>query len=376
MHAVLSTHQLSSRSFRNFLVPAQCLARLARKSEPFGLWGKGGPVREDNFLMVGKRKADGDVPPQGESSSKKCLHRVDVGSSKPDSVPYSMAMRKPLSPDQAAINLMSYNVNGLRALIKTTQLCDLVRDYDADVLFLQETKLQEVNVDEQMRGLCGPDYESVWACSTTKKGYAGTAVFFRKSLGIDTNSVHLGFRDGASEDYDAEGRILTIEHDDFYIVGAYVPNSGQKLERLEARINSWEERLAKYLNVLESRGKAIIYAGDLNVAHCPIDLWGNHKQNSKSAGYTAEERERMTKLLSTSNYVDTFRDVHGPHIAGFTYFSHRHNAKELGRGWRLDYFIISSRLREFVHDSYIVTDFGTSDHQPIGLTLLKRTGNE
>ena len=369
MHALRPTHYSSSRIFGN---ARTCLIQSAAKNQAIGTCGGASPIRQDAVEMPGKRKVeDGDAVAGNEDGPRKHRQRVEQGSSISDAVPYSLAMRRPRPSGQATFKLLSYNVNGLRALMKKTQLSDLVRDNDADFLLLQETKLQVANVDDEMRGLCGQEYDSIWACSTEKKGYAGTAIFYRKSLGIAPSSVHFGFRDNTTEEYDAEGRLLTIEHDYFFLICAYVPNSGQKLERLKMRINSWEERVETYLKFLESKGKPVIYAGDLNVAHNPIDLWGNHKQNLKTAGYTIEEREQMTKLLSKSDFIDTFRLVHGPNVAGFTYFSFRQKARELGRGWRLDYFLVSSSLQGMVHDSFIVEDFGTSDHQPIGLELLR-----
>ena len=252
------------------------------------------------------------------------------------------------------MKLVSWNVNGLRAVMK--------KDFDAsidvlnpDILFLQETKLSEI-------GLGGfpyrkEGYEAYATISKVRKGYSGVA-FLSK---VKPLSVHYGLKDGK---YDDEGRVITLEFDSFYLVGAYVPNSGDGLKRLDFR-GEYEKDLLEYLDELDQK-KPIIYTGDLNVAHEEIDI-KNPKANRNNAGFTDEERSWFGNLLS-HGYVDTFRFLHKDEVK-YSWWSYRFHARENNAGWRIDYYVVSQRFMDKVVDSEIHNEIFGSDHCPISLTL-------
>ncbi|KAL2923458.1 DNA-(apurinic or apyrimidinic site) lyase chloroplastic [Bienertia sinuspersici] len=266
----------------------------------------------------------------------------------------------PLTRDKDFVKLMSWNVNGLRALLKLEgfSALELAQREDFDVLCLQETKLQEKDV-ETVRDLLEGYENTYWTCSIAKAGYSGTAIISR----IKPLSVSYGL--GIS-DHDAEGRLVTAEFDSFYLLCAYVPNSGDGLKRLSYRIAEWDLSLSKYIKELE-KSKPVILTGDLNCAHQEIDIY-NPAGNKRSAGFTIEERESFEKNFLSEGLVDTFRKQH-PNVVGYTYWGYRHGGRKTNRGWRLDYFLVSEALADKVHDSYILPDVPGSDHCPIGLVL-------
>ena len=249
------------------------------------------------------------------------------------------------------LKFISWNVNGLRAVVGKNFL-EAFSSLDADFFSLQETKLQEGQIDLQI-----PGYYSYWNYAE-KKGYSGTAIFTRhKPLGV---SYGLSI-----EEHDKEGRVITLEYEKFYLVNAYVPNSQDELKRLDYRMK-WEDDLRSYLMDL-SKKKSVVYCGDLNVAHKEIDL-KNPKTNRMNPGFTDEEREKMTALLS-SGFTDTFRYLNPDKENIYSWWSYRFRAREKNTGWRIDYFIVSDDLKDKVKEAGIHTEILGSDHCPVSLVL-------
>ena len=245
------------------------------------------------------------------------------------------------------MRFVSFNVNGIRAIVKKNFNEDFT-SLDADLFFLEETKLSDDKFPVSF-----PGYDLYFTNSKVKKGYSGVAVFTRKK----PLSVHYGLTNG---EYDEEGRVITLEYPTFYFVGVYVPNSGEELKRLPFRME-FEEHLLNYLKMLDSK-KPVIYTGDLNVAHEEIDL-KNPSTNHHSAGFTDEERQKMTILLN-NGFIDTFRHFH-PAEVKYSWWSYRFHAREKGIGWRIDYFIVSERYISQVTKSEILNDIYGSDHCPV-----------
>ena len=248
------------------------------------------------------------------------------------------------------MKLISWNVNGLRAC-EGKGFSDIFRQLDADFFCLQETKMQAGQLDLQFEG-----YESYWNYAE-KKGYSGTAIFTKHHpLSV---SYGLGI-----EEHDHEGRVITLEMDDFYLVTVYTPNSQDGLRRLDYRM-TWEDAFLAYLKKLDAQ-KPVIVCGDMNVAHQEIDL-KNPKTNRHNAGFTDEERGKFTALLG-SGFIDTFRTLYPKEVI-YSWWSYRFHAREKNSGWRIDYFVASQRLRKRIADAKIHTDIMGSDHCPVELTL-------
>lgn len=249
------------------------------------------------------------------------------------------------------MKLISWNVNGLRACVGKG-FADFVAQADPDVLCLQETKLQEGQIDLDL-----PGYHMYWNYAE-KKGYSGTAVFTKaKPLSV-TNGIGI-------EQHDHEGRVITAEYEDFYLVCCYTPNAQDGLKRLDYRME-WENDFRAYLMELD-KVKPVILCGDLNVAHNEIDL-KNPSSNRKNAGFSDEERAKMTELLG-SGFVDSFRHFY-PDLAGaYSWWSYRFNARKNNAGWRIDYFIVSERLKERMNSAAIHSDIFGSDHCPVSLEI-------
>lgn len=248
------------------------------------------------------------------------------------------------------MKFISWNVNGLRACVGK-EFEQQFKDLDADFFCLQETKMQAGQLD-----LSFPGYESYWNYAD-KKGYSGTAIFTKhKPLSV-TYGINI-------DEHDHEGRVITLEMDDFYLVTVYTPNSQDGLRRLEYRMK-WEDDFQAYLHKLDEK-KPVIVCGDMNVAHQEIDL-KNPKTNRKNAGFTDEEREKMTQLLS-NGFIDTFRTLY-PEQVTYSWWSYRFRAREKNTGWRIDYFLISERLRDRLEDAKIHTDMMGSDHCPVEIVL-------
>lgn len=249
------------------------------------------------------------------------------------------------------MKLISWNVNGLRAVLKKG-FEDFFYDIDADIFCIQETKMQEGQIENfELKG-----YKQYWN-SAIKKGYSGTAIFTK----IEPISVTYGI---GIKEHDEEGRVITLEFDRFYLVNMYVPNSKRELERLDYRM-LWEDEIRKYLTKLNNK-KPVIMCGDLNVAHEEIDL-KNPKTNRRNAGFTDEEREKMTKLLQ-AGFTDTFRYIYPEKIA-YSWWSYMGNARAKDVGWRIDYFIVSNNIKEKIEDAYIYKEIYGSDHCPVGIKI-------
>lgn len=250
------------------------------------------------------------------------------------------------------MKLISWNVNGLRACMGKGFL-DFFREIDADVVCLQETKLQPHQIELEL-----PGYTQFWN-SAEKKGYSGTALFTR----VEPLNVRCGI--GLPE-HDGEGRVITAEYGDFFLVCCYTPNAQRGLTRLDYRMR-WEEAFRAYLLELD-RAKPVILCGDLNVAHQEIDL-KNPKSNRGNAGFSDEERAQMTALLS-SGFTDTFRYLYPDRAGAYSWWSYMYHARDNNAGWRIDYFIVSDRLRGDVRDSKILPEVMGSDHCPVELDIF------
>lgn len=249
------------------------------------------------------------------------------------------------------MKLISWNVNGLRA-VWNKGFENIFKELAADIFCIQETKMQEGQLDISFKG-----YEQIFN-SAEKKGYSGTAIFTRvapismsKGIGIDI--------------YDTEGRVITLEFEKFYLVNCYTPNAQRELTRLEYRMN-WEDAFRKYLKDLDSK-KPVILCGDLNVAHNEIDL-KNPKTNRGNAGFTDEEREKFTKLLE-SGFVDSFRYLYPDKTDSYSWWSYMGRAREKNIGWRIDYFVVSNKLKDKIQEAKIHSNIAGSDHCPVELDI-------
>ncbi|MGL6167374.1 MAG: exodeoxyribonuclease III [Fusobacteriaceae bacterium] len=247
--------------------------------------------------------------------------------------------------------LISWNVNGLRAVLQKNFL-EYFSDVDADVVSLQEIKLQEGQTDFNPEG-----YHSYWNYAE-KKGYSGTAVFTKEK------PINHLYGIGISE-HDKEGRVITLEFDKYYLVNVYTPNSQAELARLDYRM-SWEDDFRNYLLELDSK-KPVVLCGDLNVAHTEIDL-KNPKSNKTNAGFTIEEREKFTELL-TSGFVDSFRYLYPNAIEKYSWWSYRFSARKNNAGWRIDYFVVSNKIKDKISEANIHNTILGSDHCPVQLIL-------
>ena len=249
------------------------------------------------------------------------------------------------------MKLISWNVNGLRACIQKGFL-DFFHETDADIFCIQESKLQEGQIDLPL-----PGYFSYWNYAK-KKGYSGTAIFTKKEPLNVTYGIGI-------EEHDKEGRVITLEYPDFYMITCYTPNSQNELARLPYRMQ-WEDDFRAYLKRLDG-SKPVILCGDLNVAHEEIDL-KNPKTNRKNAGFSDEEREKMTKLLD-AGFTDTFRYFYPDTEQIYSWWSYRFRAREKNAGWRIDYFITSKRMNDKLTGAKIHTDVFGSDHCPVELDI-------
>lgn len=249
------------------------------------------------------------------------------------------------------MKLISWNVNGLRACVNKNFM-ESFQALEADIFCLQETKLQEGQIQLEL-----PGYHQYWNYAE-KKGYSGTAIFTRK----EPLSVSLGI---GVEEHDHEGRVITLEYDNFYMITVYTPNSQNELKRLDYRME-WEDAFLTYLKGLNEK-KPVIFCGDLNVAHEEIDL-KNPKTNRKNAGFTDQERDKMTTLLN-AGFTDTFRYFYPDKTEIYSWWSYRFKAREKNAGWRIDYFITSSSLNDRLQSADIHTDIMGSDHCPVELVI-------
>lgn len=249
------------------------------------------------------------------------------------------------------MKLVSWNVNGIRACVNKG-FKDFFEKINADIFCIQETKCQPDQIELEFEG-----YKSYWN-SAQKKGYSGTAIFTK----IEPLTVKYGI---GIEEHDKEGRVITLEYEKFYIVNIYTPNSKRELERLDYR-QEWEDEIRKYLLKL-NQSKPVIMCGDLNVAHKEIDL-KNPKTNHKSAGFTDEERNKMTELLK-AGFIDTYRYLYPDKENVYTWWSYMRKAREKNVGWRIDYFIVSNDIKNKIKEAKIDEDVMGSDHCPVELEI-------
>ena len=249
------------------------------------------------------------------------------------------------------MKLVSWNVNGLRAIYKKG-FEESFKELDADIFCIQETKMQEGQIELDLQG-----YYQYYNYAE-RKGYSGTAIFTKK----EPLKVSYGI---GIEEHDKEGRVITLEFDKFYMVNCYTPNSGRELARLEYRM-TWEDEFKKYLIKLDKQ-KPVIICGDLNVAHTEIDL-KNPKSNRKNAGFTDKERSKIEELLN-SGFTDSFRKMYPDKEGAYTWWSYMFNARANNAGWRIDYFLVSDRISKNIKDAYIYSEIMGSDHCPVGLEI-------
>ncbi len=266
----------------------------------------------------------------------------------------------------ADLKIFSWNVNGLRAVLRKGALQDFVSEYRPDILCLQETKAKQGQAEVDL-----PEYEELWN-SAKRAGYSGTAIFTK----IKPLKVFYGFFDDINIGYDweedqhgsalDEGRVLTAEFPDFYLVNVYTPNSKHELTRLKLRENLWDPAFLKFLKDLE-KNKPVVVCGDFNAAHTEIDL-ARPKDNEGNAGFTKEERQGISNLIS-AGFVDTFRFLHPDETSRYTWWTWRANARARGIGWRIDYFFVSDSLKPRLKSAEIYENVFGSDHCPISIEL-------
>ena len=249
------------------------------------------------------------------------------------------------------MKLISWNVNGIRACVNKG-FSEFFKEINADIFCVQETKCQKGQIDLEFDG-----YTSYWN-SAERKGYSGTAIFTK----IKPKKVTYGI---GIEEHDKEGRVITLEFENFYMVNIYTPNSKRELERLDYR-QIWEDEIRKYLVGL-SKKKPVIMCGDLNVAHKEIDL-KNPKTNRGNAGFTDEERNKMTQLLN-AGFIDSFRKIYPDKVDCYSWWSYMGRAREKNVGWRIDYFIVSADLENKINDAMIYPEVMGSDHCPVGIDI-------
>ncbi|MGF7534836.1 exodeoxyribonuclease III [Bacillus mexicanus] len=250
------------------------------------------------------------------------------------------------------MKLISWNVNGLRAVMRKMDFFSYLKEEDADIICLQETKIQDGQVDVQPEG-----YHVYWNYAV-KKGYSGTAVFSKQ----EPLRVMYGI---GIEEHDQEGRVITLEFENIFVMTVYTPNSKRELERIDYRMQ-WEEALLSYILELDKE-KPVILCGDLNVAHQEIDL-KNPKANRNNAGFSDQERGAFTRFLE-AGFTDTFRHVYPDLEGAYSWWSYRAGARDRNIGWRLDYFVVSERLKEQIEDASISADVMGSDHCPVELVI-------
>lgn len=248
--------------------------------------------------------------------------------------------------------MISWNVNGLRACLKKGFL-DFFYEIDADMFCLQETKLQEGQVELDL-----PGYSQYW-CSAQRKGYSGTAIFTKREPISVTKGIGIDI-------HDSEGRLITMEFEEYFLVCVYTPNSQNELKRLDYRM-SWDDDFREYTHGLDVQ-KPVVICGDLNVAHKEIDL-KNPKTNRRNAGFTDEERDGISKLLD-NGFTDSFRHLYPDLEGAYSWWSYLRDARSRNAGWRIDYFLVSDRLRDNIDKAYICNEVYGSDHCPVGLDLI------
>ncbi len=263
------------------------------------------------------------------------------------------------------MKIIAWNINGIRAAIKKPFLFNLINTENPDIFCLGETKMScpYEHVDIIIKENIKKKYYSYWSLCSTKKGYSGTVIFTK----IKPLNIIYGLKIDDIE-YDNEGRVITCEYTNYYLIHVYTPNSGQNLERLTFRTEIWDIKFKEYIQKLQEH-KNIILCGDLNVAHTEIDL-KNPKSNERTAGYTIEERNNFNLLLNDTNLIDAFRFKQPTEIK-YSYWSYKFNARQNNTGWRIDYFLLSNTLKTKIISNDILTNILGSDHAPIILQIKK-----
>jgi exodeoxyribonuclease III len=258
------------------------------------------------------------------------------------------------------VKIIAWNVNGIRSLIKNDNLFDLLEEEKPSIICFGETKIScpFVNLEEELKTKIKGYKYRYWSPCLRKKGYSGTAIFSKKK----PNKVTIGMK-YKNEEYDEEGRVITLEFDDFCLLHVYTPNSGQALQRLKYRTETWDPIFSKYIQSLNKKNKNLIVCGDLNVAHHEIDIH-SPKTNLKSAGYTIEERNSFDRILKETKLIDSYRYLH-PEKVEYSYWTYMRRARENNKGWRIDYFLVSKSLIDSIKKSKILTNIYGSDHAPV-----------
>ena len=260
------------------------------------------------------------------------------------------------------MKIISWNVNGIRAVIRKGAMDEFLNKHDPDILCLQETKAmkEQVNVDFKQ-------YEEYWH-SAEKKGYSGTAIFSKQTPLSVSNALlsKINLVDEADRDAAKEGRIVTAEFENYYVISVYVPNAKDDLSRIPLRKNGWDKALLQHVKKLQKK-KPVVLCGDFNVAHQPIDL-ARPRPNEGKKGFTAEEREGMNNFLA-AGMIDTFREQHPDEPDHYSWWSHWGKARERNVGWRIDYVLASTELKNNIEDSFILPEVIGSDHCPVGVTM-------
>jgi exodeoxyribonuclease-3 len=260
------------------------------------------------------------------------------------------------------MKIIAWNVNGIRSLIKKNYLYKLIDDEKPSIICFSETKVScplidiQIELEEKIKGY----KHRYWSPCKIKGGYSGTAIFSKKK----PINVFFGLKDKDNKELDDEGRIICLEFEKFFLLHCYTPNSGIELARLDFRTNIWDPAFKNYIIKLQKK-KAVIVCGDLNVAHKEIDL-KNPKTNTKTAGFTKEERDSFDKLLSETSLIDTYRELN-PNRIDYSFWSYRFNSRKKDIGWRIDYFLINKKYIENIKKSLILTEILGSDHAPIKL---------
>ena len=258
------------------------------------------------------------------------------------------------------LKIISWNINGIRAMMKKDNLYNLIEEEKPDIIWFGETKIScpFIDIETELKDkISGLKYR-YWSPCLTKGGYSGTAIFSKKKP-IDVTY-------GLPDDLDQEGRVITLEYEKFYLLHVYTPNSGQALKRLEYRVNTWDVEFRKYVKNLNKK-KPIIVTGDLNVAHNEIDI-SNPKGNLKNSGFTVEERESFSKLLNDVNLIDSYRHLY-PEKIEYSFWTYLHNSRAKNKGWRIDYFLVPENKKKWIKESQILTQVMGSDHAPVSLSL-------
>jgi exodeoxyribonuclease III len=259
------------------------------------------------------------------------------------------------------LKIIAWNINGIKSLMKKDDLYNLIKKEKPNIICFGETKIScpFINVQEELKEKIKGYKYRYWSPCLIKNGYSGTAIFSKKK----PLNVTLGMN---IEEHDNEGRLITLEYDNFYLVHVYTPNSGRALARLDYRVNNWDVKFRKYIKKL-NKTKPTIVCGDLNVAHQEIDI-SNPKGNKKNSGFTKEERESFDKLLSEADLIDTYRYLN-PEKVEYSFWTYMFNARKKNKGWRIDYFLVPEKIKKSVKYSLILTDVEGSDHAPIALKI-------